>query len=97
MVRRYCSQHLPLSDYQQQIESVTVVTDGGYLLFKDVTITNANDAPDADAFMASLGWVLSGVDPVNPIPDLILTSPDGSTWQLSVDNAGVFTVTAWSP
>lgn len=95
MIRRYCSQHVPVSEYQIQIPTFVGVTDGPYLLFQEIEITDPNAAADADAFMASIGWVLASIDPPDPMPQIVVTSPNGSNWAIQVDNAGVLSAVAY--
>lgn len=95
MIRRYCIQHLPDDWYLARIPSYSAVADGAALSFRDITITDPAAADACDQVMADAGWGFAGVDPVTPLPSLVLGGDSGTQWEFQISNTGVLTLVAY--
>lgn len=97
MIRRYCITHLPAEFYAARIPDFVSVAQGEALIFVDVEISDPAAADDADAVMLELGYAISSVDPVSPLPALVVGGAAGTRWAFDIDAAGVLTLNAWTP
>ena len=92
MIRRYCIGHLPDEWYAARISTFASAAHGQGLTFTDIEITDPADADDCDAVMNEAGWLLAAVDPVTPIPGLVVGGANNTQWEFQIDQAGVLTL-----
>lgn len=72
----------------------TIVSSDSYK-YVDISV-DTTEAADLDICMAAQGFVFIVATPTQALPDLVLVSPDGKFWALSVNNSGVLAVTAFT-
>ncbi len=91
---RYKSAGIDTSTLPEEVPGTpTIVAGSPYAIFIDITIEEEFKG-DLDEYMVTNKWTyLSEIPLADPAPPLQMNSPDGSPWDVGVDNAGNLVIT----
>ena len=103
ITRRYSWQGPDLQDLANSTDPTLTLTVPSYRLYVDVMFNDANsDVESMDTQMQKYGLVPASEDTIDPsngstIPFVGLVSPDGSVWEIQVDDSGALSAVKRSP